>query len=113
MRIKPDLVTGLVIFIIACSIFLASHLRQIADSKYSLLVSESLLHHGSFALDGYVFPGLNTERQAAQGFGGIYQLELREGHIYYYFPPGSSILSIPYVAVWNALGVSAVNADGT
>jgi len=45
--------------------------------------------------------------------GDIWQLELAENHLYYYFPPGSSILSLPYVAVANAVGVSAAKPDGT
>jgi hypothetical protein len=92
---------------------LASRVRQVADSKYSILLSESLLHHGSFSLDHYAIPGLIPDQQIAPGFGGIYQLELINGHSYYFFPAGSSVLSIPYVALMNALGVAAANADGT
>ncbi len=110
MKAKTDLFAGLVIFILTCSIFILSHNRQIADSKYSMLVSESLLHHGTFTLDRYRFEDFG--KQNAGGWGGIYQLEPVDGHIYYYLPPGSSILSIPWVAVMNALGVSASTADG-
>src|SRR6266849_2252078 len=110
MKAKTDLFAGLVIFILTCSIFILSHNRQIADSKYSMLVSESLLHHGTFTLDRYRFEDFG--KQNAGGWGGIYQLEPVDGHIYYYLPPGSSILSIPWVAVMNALGVSASTSDG-
>lgn len=113
MKTKSELVGGSIIFIVTLAIFLASHVHQIADSKYTILVSESLLHHGSFSLDHYVIPGLVPEHQIAPGFGGIYQLELVDGHVYYHFPPGSSVLSAPYVAIMNVLGVSAVSADGT
>ncbi len=110
MKAKTDLFAGLVIFILTCSIYILSHNRQIADSKYSMLVSESLLHHGTFTLDRYRFEDFG--KQNAGGWGGIYQLEPVDGHIYYYLPPGSSILSIPWVAVMNALGVSASTSDG-
>ncbi len=110
MKAKTDLFAGLVIFILTCSIFILSHNRQIADSKYSMLVSESLLHHGTFTLDRYRFEDFG--KQNAGGWGGIYQLEPVDGHIYYYLPPGSSILSIPWVAVMNALGVAASTSDG-
>src|SRR5438876_2206025 len=110
IKAKTDLLAGLVIFILTCSIFILSHNRQIADSKYSMLVSESLLHHGTFALDRYGFEDFG--KQNAGGWGGIYQLELANGHVYYYLPPGSSILSLPWVAVMNAFGISASNADG-
>jgi len=112
MKTKPktDLLAGLAIFIITCSIFILSHNRQIADSKYSMLVSESLLHHGTFTLDRYGFDDFG--KQNSGGWGGIYQLELAKGHVYYSLPPGSSILSVPWVAVMNACGVSASTADG-
>lgn len=113
MKVKSELVAGLAIFILTFSIFLASHVHQVADSRYSMLVSESLLHHGSFPLDHYVIPGFVPDQQIAPGFGGIYQLDLIDGHIYYYLPPGTSVLSVPYVAIMNVLGVSASSPDGT
>ena len=108
---KTELLAGLAIFILTCSIFILSHNRQIADSKYSMLVSESLLHHGTFTLDRYGFADFG--KQTGVGWGGIYQLELIDGHVYYALPPGSSILSVPWVAVMNAFGISTANADGT
>jgi hypothetical protein len=110
MKARTELLAGLAIFILTCLIFILSHNRQIADSKYSMLVSESLLHRGTFALDRYRFEDFG--KQNAGGWGGIYQLELANGHVYYYLPPGSSILSIPWVAVMNAFGISASNHDG-
>jgi hypothetical protein len=111
MKPKTELFAGLAIFILTCSIFILSHNRQIADSKYSMLVSESLLHHGTFTLDRYQFP--DSDNQAVPGWHGIYHLEMIDGHVYYYFPPGSSILSLPWVALMNAFGVSAADADGS
>src|SRR5258706_409070 len=74
MKTKPrtGLLAGLAIFVLTCSIFILSHNRQIADSKYSMLVSESLLHHGSFTLDRYGFEDFG--KQNSGGWGGIYQL---------------------------------------
>jgi hypothetical protein len=34
------------------------------------------------------------------------------GHLYYYFPPGSSLLSLPFVAVFEATGLSTMKPDG-
>ena len=79
-----------------------------------MLLSESLLHQGSFELDHYAIP-----RGEPKWFryyfrnGDIYQLEWVNGHLYYNFPPGSPILSIPFVAVMNVIGNSAANPDGT
>lgn len=111
---KADLIIGMVIFLFTLGVFLLSRVHQLADSNYSMLVSESLLHHRSFALDNYAIPRSDLRYQDDRITNGrIYQLELIRGHLYYGFPPGSSLLSMPYVAVMNAIGVSAANADGT
>jgi len=111
MKGTRDRVAGSAVFILTLAVFLACHVRQVADSRYSILLSERLLHHGSFALDPRAFAGIAG--QSGAGWHGIYQLELVEGRVYYYFPPGSSILSLPYVALMNAAGISATHVDGT
>jgi hypothetical protein len=111
MKIRTELIAGSLVFIVTFVVFILSHNRQIADSRYSMLVSEGLLHHRTFTLDAYVFP--DSGNQNAPGWRGIYQLESKDGHVYYYLPPGSSILSLPWVALMNAVGISAANADGT
>src|SRR5437764_4241679 len=111
---RRDLLTGALIFVCTAIIFLASHVHQIADAKYSLLLSQSLLHHHSFTLDAYHWPAQPTQPQVGyNSYGEFYQLEVNGGHIYYFFPPGSSLLSLPFVALFNACGISAANTDGT
>lgn len=108
-----DSIVAALLFAAVLSIFLASHIHQVADSSYSMLLSESLIHHHSFALDNYALP--SAEPIFAGNYfkyGNIYQLEVINGHIFYYFPPGSSILSVPLVLVMNSLGVSAAGANG-
>ena len=111
---RIDLVSAVIIFVITLSVFLVSRVHQIADSNYSMLLSQSLLDHGSFTLDHYALP-----RYEPVWFGDyfkngpIYQLEVVNGHLYYHFPPGTSVLSVPFVAVMNLFGVSAANGDGT
>lgn len=114
LRIKPDALTAGLIFIVAFFIFSASPLTQYTDSKYSMLLSQSLLEHRSFTLDGYAIPRLKPlYNNNAYKNGDMYQLELVGDHLYYYFPPGASVLSAPFVTVMNLFGVSAANADGT
>jgi hypothetical protein len=109
-----NLITGALIFVFASLVFLNSPVHQVTDSNYSMLVSESLLYHGSFMLDQYAIPRLNPVPQSGYVTNGnIYQLELVNNHIYYAFPPGSSVLSAPCVAIMNVFGMSAVNLDGT
>jgi len=112
--LQKDYLAAGSIFVIALLVFWFSPVHQLTDSNYSMLLSESLLKHGTFALDDYNIPRLpphyhdNTYKN-----GEIYQLELVGPHFYYYFPPGSSVLSIPFVAVMNAFGISAANVDRT
>jgi hypothetical protein len=109
-----DTTALLAIFILTFSVFWFSPNRQLTDSNYSMLLSESLLHHRSFMLDGFAIPRLKpTWHDNTFKNGEIYQLEIVGPHLYYYLPPGGSLLSLPYVALMNAFGVSAANTDGS
>jgi hypothetical protein len=115
-QVKIDILTAALIFSLSFLVFWFSPVHQVTDSRYSILLSESLLKHRSFALDGFNLPRLEPNTSTRDYYvmnGDIWQLELARDHIYYYFPPGSSILSVPFVAVANALGISAANSDGT
>lgn len=113
-RLSPTIQVGALIFVFTLSIFLFSRIHQVTDSQYSMLVSQSLIEHGSFQLDHYALPRYEP---VWHGYyyknGPIYQLEITRGHIYYHLPPGSSILSTPFVAVLKIFGVSAAFPDGT
>ena len=104
------------LFVATLAIFGTSRVHQFADSYYSMLLSEHLLTRGSFVLDEHFqlpldparYPGLHITP------GGCpYQIEVVDSHAYYFFPVGSSILSIPLVAVLRVAGVSTIRADGT
>ncbi len=114
LKSSLDSLSVVLIFIVTFLVFWSSPIRQLTDSNYSMLLSESLLHHHSFALDGYAIPRLKpTWHDNTFKNGEMYQLEIVGPHLYYYLPPGSSLLSLPYVAWMNAFGVSATNADGS
>ncbi|MEP6635767.1 MAG: hypothetical protein ABJB97_03510 [Acidobacteriota bacterium] len=99
-RINRTTAIGVAIFAFTLLVFMISHVHQVADSAYSMMLSQSLLDHRSFTLDHYPLPD-------------AYQIESVNGHRYYRFPPGTPVLSVPIVGVLNLLGVSAVNSDGT
>jgi hypothetical protein len=112
-RKQDNLIAGL-IFIFSFFVFWLSPVGQAADSRYSMLLSQSLLEHQSFTLDHYQIPRFRgVEHFGYYRNGRIYQIEIFNNHLYYYFPPGTSILSVPYVALMNAVGISAANPDGT
>jgi hypothetical protein len=111
---SPALIACLCVFLASFGIFWYSPVHQLSDSNYSMLLSQSLLDHRSFLLDEYAVPRLAPEYHDHTWKNGyIHQIELVNKHLYYYMPPGSSVLSVPFVAVMNAFGVSAVNPDGT
>ena len=112
-RFRLKLIVGGAIFALSYSIFLTSHVHQMADSKYSILLSESLLLYGTFTLDNFTFLPTDSARDNKSLLSGNYQLESIDSHIYYVYPPGSSVLSLPYVALMNIFGISAARPDGT
>jgi len=113
-KLRQDSLITVEIFVGTFLLFWFAPIRQITDSNYSMLLSESLIHHRSFALDAYAIPRLKPKwHDNTFKNGDMYQLELVGPHLYYYLPPGSSILSIPYVTWMNTFGVSAANSDNT
>lgn len=111
---KRDIAVCVLLFAITYSIFILSPVQQPADSLYSMMVSQSILAHGSVALDHYKFPTLTpVQSKKYHSNSSIYHLDLIDGRVYYYYGPGSSILSVPYVALMNALGIFASSANGT
>jgi hypothetical protein len=114
LKSKSDALIALLVFAATFSIFSVSRVTQITDSNYSMLLSQSLLKYRSFTLDNYAIPRLKvTPFRGYNKNGNIYQLEVVDNNLYHYFPPGTAILSTPYVAFINLMGVSAANADGT
>jgi len=78
--------------IFACCKFNRNH-YSIGDSFGSLLVSQALLEHASIKLDPY-------KARIPAG----YQFHEKNGHIYYYFPLGTSIMAAPMIAIALATG---------
>lgn len=107
----PSILAGAV-FVSALLIFSLSPNRQVGDSKFTLLVSHSLLEQGSFTLERYKIPNL-LPRQDTQSFpqANLYQLEWQGDHLYYFMPVGSCVLSVPFVALGKVFGTSVVNVE--
>src|SRR5258706_3813039 len=111
---KRDLLTGFVIFVVGFAVFLCSPVRPISDSIYTFVVSESLLKHGSFAIDQFGVPRLEPRYNGSYMENGrITELEWVGNRLYYFLPPGTSVLSLPYVALMDSFGLSVINKDGT
>ncbi|MBE7210896.1 MAG: hypothetical protein INR65_07730, partial [Gluconacetobacter diazotrophicus] len=104
-----DWVVSAALFVAALLVFWYSPVLIDSDSRYTLLLSESLVTRASFLLDGYGLPH-NPPIHYSEAIldGDDYQIEIVGGHFYYFFPPGSSILSAPFVLAQDAAGKSVV-----
>ena len=72
---KQDWLAGGSIFVITLFVFWFSPVHQLTDSNYSMLLSESLLKHRSFALDNYNIPHLQPRyHDNTYKNGEMYQL---------------------------------------
>src|SRR5262245_56689099 len=88
---------AVMIFVITAAICLASPVRGLTDSRYTPLVGEALLRHGSFVLDQWFLGRTNLS----------YQLERIGSHVYHRYPPGGPVLATPLVWVLARMGLSA------
>lgn len=112
--LDADRATGAFLFFLTSIIFLALPLPHLADSKYSTLLSQSLIHRRTFNLNAYKIPDLvSTQTYNSASNTTVYQIEHAGGHFYHMFPPGGPVLSAPYVALLNLFGISASNPDGS
>ena len=100
-------------FLFTLTVYLLSPNHQMSDSQYSMLLSQSLVEHQSFRLDDFIPQQEPQWRDDYCWNGSMYQIELVEFSRYYHFPPGSSILSVPYVAVMSLFGIAPANPNRT
>ena len=109
---RDRLLAGLLGALAFC-VFLASPVRQVTDSHFTLLLSENLIRHRSFALDRHFVRPLDPARFPRLRPNGL-PSQIREapnGHLYLFFPAGSSLLSAPFVALMNRWSWSTLGAD--
>ncbi len=104
----------ILVFLFSLAMFLGAPVVQVSDSRYTALLSECMLHHRSPFLDEYYkvpVPWL-TGDAGEPADASEYQLVKARGHVTYFFGHGSSMLSMPIVAIMNVAGVSAATPDG-
>lgn len=95
------------------AIFATFGLHGMTDAQYSMLVSENLLRHHSFVIDERSIPRLKPFAHPGYRANGYpYQMHVSQGNVLYWYPVGSSVLSIPFVGLMNIVGISAHTPDG-
>jgi len=109
----PVLIPG-VLFTLTFVVFLASPLTKLGDSKYTMLLSEQLLRHQSFKLDDYFWPKVDSRHypEVLPGKRLPRHVIRQAKHLYYVYPPGTSLLSVPLVAIMRLFGLSTIQQDG-
>lgn len=114
IRRHGDKLASAAIFILALLVFLKSPVHQMADSRYALVLTESLMRHGSFDLARYFQPPLDPQKFPNLAPNGYpMNVQTWNGRVYYGGSIGTSVLSVPFVIVLHHLGVSSFNADGS
>lgn len=73
-----------------------------SDPRGTLLVSQALAQHGTVKLDAYAGAYLDTF---------AHQIHRKNGHIYNYFPVGTALVSTPFVAIANSLGLDMMKDE--
>lgn len=97
------LLLGLVTFFVYA---FAPVLQSVSDSRYTPLTAEHLIWHGTMQLDQSFDLPLDPARYPSQNADGIpYQIAVRDGHFYYAYPPGTTVLIAPAVWALNLAGL--------
>jgi hypothetical protein len=114
VRRHADKLASAAIFALALLVFLKSPVHQVADSRYMLVLTDSLMRHASFDLARYFQPPFDPRIFPHFGPTGYpLNLQVFDGRVYYGYPFGSPILSAPFALVLQPLGVSSFKPDGS
>ncbi len=81
---------------------------DLGDSAMTLILAQAILQEGSIKLDVY-----KSELDEAGYLTPLhYSLHIKNDHLYSLFPIGSTLLSIPAVAILNAIDIDMFGKDG-
>jgi hypothetical protein len=104
---------AIAMWLVTFAIYLASPVLQMSDSKYSMLTAESIVHNHTPDLSRYSIQHYDADLPFNEIRGKHpYQLERVRGRLLYGFPHGTSILSIPFIALMDLFHVSPATSDG-
>ena len=97
---------------------MASPVSNRSDPRFSILVAEGILRNHTPDLSGFRIAGLQaaalpSHPDLSQDLRPFYQLVKLNGKVLCRYPFGSSLLSIPFVAFMDMLGISAARPDGS
>ena len=102
------------IFLATVTIFLSSRVIRVSDAQYTLLLTEQIIDHGTLRLDHYFWRDRDsgTDGSARTDVRRTRHVQEHRGHLYYIYPYGTSILSVPFALAYRALGESTIDSEG-
>ena len=115
LRSRRDRIAAAIILVGTFWVFRLCPVHTIYDSGYEMLFSQQLLWHRSFSVSASAIPKLQSHQpgQIHHCCDDLpYQLVQVGERFYHYYPPGNIILPMPFVALANAIGVSAIDQHG-
>lgn len=106
----------LVLFFLSLIVFFTVNFGKVrytdSDPTGSLLVSQSILKQGTVKLDDYkgIFDRYRCVINEEKDWYGciIYR---KNNHYYYFFPLGTSVFSVPFVAILNMIGHDVIDYE--
>jgi hypothetical protein len=103
-QLQPSRLLAILGAIILITVVLASKVRYThGDSRYSLLASQAFLEQGNFRLDNYGHDWNLSAVNNGKDWMIYYNPAVK--HVYYDYPIGTPLFSVPFVAVARALGM--------
>ncbi len=110
---RATLLLQAAIWVCVFVIFFGSPVLQMNDSQYSMLTAQSIISNHTPDLSSYWIKNYKTDLPFDMMAGKhAYQLARTNGRLLYGFGHGTSILSIPFVAMMDLFGISPATADG-
>ena len=106
-------IVGLAVAVTLFAVYWWAPIDQVGDSRYALLVSHSLVFERSLAIESYFPLPLNAHTHPTVLPVYLYpdttiypyQTVWLRDHLYYFYPPGTSLLSAPAVALARLIGL--------
>ncbi|MDD0841865.1 hypothetical protein [Pseudomonas sp. Gutcm_11s] len=93
----------LLLFFFVLAVLVGESSRNVtSDPRGTLMVSQAIVQHGTIRLDSY-------DKSLLDSYG--YVFHQKNGHYYSYFPLGTALIGVPFVAAANVLGLDIVRVD--
>lgn len=93
----------LLLFFLVLMVLVGESTRNVtSDPRGTLMVSQAIVQHGTIRLDSY-------DKSIIDSYG--YVFHQKNGHYYSYFPLGTALIGVPFVAAINVLGLDIVSVD--